>query len=217
MRTHPVFLRLEGRRCVVIGADAPAAAKATACLRAGASVTVIAPELPAALETHPELRHVAREYRRGDLGGAFLAYASTRDPAFIAELRDEAGRAGVLLNVIDVPAASTFFSPAVLERGDLAIAIGTGGASPALSARIRRELEARVGPEYGPYVAILGAVRRVLEGEARRADVLAALLDAPLLDLVRRGAREDIDRVLARVAGDGVTLQRLGVVLDAEG
>ena len=206
MRTHPVFLRLEGRPCVVIGADAPAAAKAAACLRAGASVTVIAPELPAALETHPELRHVAREYRRGDLGGAFLA-----------ELRDEAGRAGVLLNVIDVPAASTFFSPAVLERGDLAIAIGTGGASPALSARIRRELEARVGPEYGPYVAILGAVRRVLEGEAGRADVLAALLDAPLLDLVRRGAREDIDRVLARVAGAGVTLQRLGVVLDAEG
>src|SRR5207249_2525956 len=86
----------------------------------------------------------------------------------------------------------------------LAIAIGTGGASPALSARIRRELEARVGREYGPYVAILGAVRRVLEGEAGRADVLAALLDAPLLDLVRRGAREDIDRVLARVAGSGL-------------
>src|SRR2546429_511022 len=90
-----------------------------------------------------------------------------------------------------------------------------GGERPAVSARIRRELEARVGPEYGPYVAILGAVRRVLEGEAGRADVLAALLDAPLLDLVRRGAREDIDRVLAGVAGAGVTLQRLGVVLDA--
>src|SRR5262249_33027650 len=78
MRTHPVFLRLEGRPCVVVGGDAQAAAKVAACVRAGAEVTVIArmlgPELAALIG--PGVRHVARDYRSGDLAGAFLAYAS---------------------------------------------------------------------------------------------------------------------------------------------
>ncbi|TMA46267.1 MAG: bifunctional precorrin-2 dehydrogenase/sirohydrochlorin ferrochelatase [Deltaproteobacteria bacterium] len=216
MRTHPVFLRLEGRRCVVVGADGPAAAKAAACLRAGADVTLVAPELPAALATEDGLRHVDRDYRPGDLAGAFLAYASTRDPGVIRQLRDEAERERVLLNVVDVPDASTFLSPAVLARGELTIAIGTGGASPGLSARLRRELEGHVGPEYGPFVAILGAIRRALGREPGRAEVLSALLDSSLLELVRRGAREEIDRLLARVAGDRLTLERLGVALGAE-
>ena len=216
MRTHPVFLRLEGRRCVVVGADAPAAAKAAACLRAGADVTLVAPEVPAALAAERGLRHVGRDYRPGDLEGAFLAFASTRDTALIAQLRDEAERERVLLNVIDVPDASTFLSPAVLTRGELTVAIGTGGASPALAARLRRDLEAHVGPEYAPFVAILGAIRRALAPEPGRAEVLSALLDSALLDLVRRGAREEIDGLLTRVAGERLTLERLGVALGAE-
>ncbi|TMA58340.1 MAG: bifunctional precorrin-2 dehydrogenase/sirohydrochlorin ferrochelatase, partial [Deltaproteobacteria bacterium] len=138
------------------------------------------------------------------------------DPETIAQLRDEAARERVLLNVIDVPDASTFLSPAVLARGELTVAIGTGGASPALAARLRRDLETHVGPEYGPFVAILGAIRRVLAPEPGRAEVLSALLDSSLLDLVRRGAREEIDGLLTRVAGERLTLDRLGVALGAE-
>jgi len=216
MRTHPVFLRLEGRRCVVVGADAPAAAKAAACLGAGADVVLIAPDTPASLAAEVNLRRVERNYRPGDLRGAFLAFASTRDPETIAQLRDEAERERVLLNVIDVPDASTFLSAAVLARGELMVAIGTGGASPALAARLRRDLEAHVGPEYGPFVAILGAIRRALAPEPGRAEVLSALLDSSLLDLVRRGAHEEIDGLLTRVAGERLTLERLGVALGAE-
>src|SRR5262245_40479312 len=114
MRTHPVFLRLEGRRCVIVGHDAAAVAKAEACRAAGADVTVISPQA----------------YRSGHLVGAFLAYASTDDAELIGRLVDDAARERVLLNVVDVPAACTFISPAVVERGELRIAIGTGGASP---------------------------------------------------------------------------------------
>jgi siroheme synthase-like protein len=201
MRTHPVFLRLEGRRCVIVGRDAAADAKAAACRRAGADVVVIAPD----------------DWRPGDLAGALLAYASTDDAKLIARLVEEAERERVLLNVVDVPAACSFISPAVVDRGDLRIAIGTGGASPGLAARLRAELEVRVGPEYGPFAAILGAVRSALAatpGAARR-DVLDALLRSPLLDLVRRGRRDEIDALLARLVGDGWTLERLGVALDA--
>jgi precorrin-2 dehydrogenase/sirohydrochlorin ferrochelatase len=215
MRTHPVFLRLEGRRCVVVGDDAAAARKASACLAAGAEVTVVAPELPPPL-ADPPVRHVARPYRPGDLAGAVIAYASTDDPALVRALVAEAARERVLLNVVDVPEACDFLAPAVVARGDLQVAIGTGGASPGLAARLRRELEAHVGPEYTAYVAILGAVRDALAGEPGRADVLERLLGSSLLELVRDGRRAEIDAVLVRVAGARCTLDRLGVALPAE-
>jgi siroheme synthase-like protein len=220
MQTHPVFLRLEARPCLVVGGDAAAAEKTRVCLDAGARLTVVAPDPLPTLTAWAEggrLRLLRREYRRGDLAGMLLAYASTRDPQLIARLVVEADRERVLLNVIDVPEACTFLSPAVVARGDLQVAVGTGGASPGLAARLRSQLEERVGPEYGPFVAILGAVRAALAGDparaVRRGEVLATLLDSPLLDLVREGRRDDIDALLARVAGSGCTLGRLGVVL----
>jgi precorrin-2 dehydrogenase/sirohydrochlorin ferrochelatase len=222
MQTHPVFLRLEGRRCVVVGGDEAAAAKALACVRAGGRVTVVASELAAAVAGlgGQGVRLERRDYRAGDLRGAFLAYASTRDPDLIRQLVEEADREGVLLNVMDVPEACTFISPAVLERGDLKIAIGTGGASPGLAARLRRDLEAHVGPEYVPFVSILAAVRRTLAGDpvraAARGQVVGTLLTSELLELVRLGRRSEIDALLTHVAGAGCTLERLGVALGTD-
>jgi siroheme synthase-like protein len=219
MRTHPVFLRLERRRCVVVGGDGSAGAKIRACLDAGAAEVVVVAPAPspeiAALLADARVRHEARAYRSGDLTGAAIAYASTDDAALAARLAADAERERVLLNVVDRPEASAFLSPAVLERGELRIAIGTGGASPGLAARLRRDLERVVGPEYGPFVAILGAVRRALAVDPRRrADrrrVLAALLASPLLDLVRDGRWDDVEGLLARVAGPTCTLDRLGM------
>jgi siroheme synthase-like protein len=215
MRTHAVFLRLDGRRCVVVGGDATAERKARACLDAGAAVTVIALEPTAGLQDLHACGRIAcerRRYRDGDLEGATLAYACERDPAVVAALRAEAERAHVLLNVPDVPEACTFFAPAVVGRGDLQVAIGTGGSSPGLAARLRRDLEARLGPEYTPYVAILEAVRTRLPS-GRRAEVMTRLLDSDLLALVRRGERAPIDALLTRLAGDACALGRLGVAL----
>jgi precorrin-2 dehydrogenase/sirohydrochlorin ferrochelatase len=198
MRTHAVFLRLEGRRCVVIGGDDVAERKALACRNAGGDVTVIAPSA----------------YRDGDLRGAMLAYAVTDDPTLIASLQAEAAREHVLLNVVDVPAACSFFAPAVVVRGELQVAIGTGGASPTLASRIRRDLEARLDAAYGPYLAILGAVRSALPS-ARRAEVMERLVDSDLLVLVRHDDRAGIDALIARATGEPWTLRSLGVDVDA--
>jgi precorrin-2 dehydrogenase/sirohydrochlorin ferrochelatase len=221
MRTHAVLLCLEDRRCVVVGGDAPAADKAALCARAGARVSVVSPEPGeelAALAAGGLVRHHRRPFLDGDLAGAAVAYASTRDPELIRRLVAEAARERVLLNVIDHPEACDFLSPAVVERGDLRIAVGTGGASPALASRLRRRIEELVGPEYGPLVAILGAVRRMLgadpERAAARGDVLAALVASPLLDLLREGRRGEVDVLLGRLVGDACTLDRLGVSLE---
>ena len=201
---------------MVVGGDATAERKTEACLAALAQVTVIAPTLTAGLErlrADGRITWEPRSYRDGDLRGAAVAYASERDPRAIAALRAEADREHALLNVVDVPEASSFFAPAVVARGDLQIAIGTGGTSPGFAARLRREIEARVGPEYAPYLAILGAVRTTLPG-GRRAEVMEQLVDSDLLSLVQRGEREAIDGLLQRLAGETCTLGRLGVVLD---
>jgi precorrin-2 dehydrogenase/sirohydrochlorin ferrochelatase len=219
MRTHPVFLLLEGRCCVVVGGDGMAERKVQACLRAGAQVTVVAGALTPALAQLAmigRVRHVDRVYRPGDLAGATVAYAAVTDAATISALRDEARRERVLLNVIDQPEACDFLAPAVVARGDLQVAIGTGGTSPGLASALRRELEARLGPEYGPFVAILGAVRRSLDRDPRRIAVLEALLASPLLEVVRRGAQDEADRLLGGLVGDGCTLAGLGVSLEAE-
>jgi siroheme synthase-like protein len=217
MRTHPVFLCLDGRRCVVVGGDEAAAAKARACAEAGARVTVVAPPPAPAiapLVAAGLVAHEPRAWRPGDLAGAAVAYAATRDAALVAALVAEAERERVLLNVLDRPEACSFFSPAVVDRGDLRIAIGTGGASPGLAARLRGMIEAEVGPEYAPFVAILAGVRRALAGEPARPDVLGTLLDSPLLALVREGRGAEIDELLGNVVGQGMSLARLGVVLE---
>ena len=198
MRTHAVFLRLEGRRCVVIGDDAVAERKAVACRDAGAQVRVIAPAA----------------YRDGDLRGAMLAYAVTDDPGLIASLEAEAARERVLLNVVDVPDSCSFFAPAVVVRGDLQVAIGTGGSSPTLAARLRQDIEGRLDAAYASYVTILGAVRSALP-RARRAEVMERLVDSELLALVRRDDRAAIDALIAANTGEPWTLQRLGVDLGA--
>jgi siroheme synthase-like protein len=219
MRTHAVFLRLEGRRCVVVGGDAAAERKVERCLAAGALVTVVAEDVTPALARLSDAGRVTlerRAYREGDLRGAVVAYASVRDRGVIGAIRAEADREQVLLNVLDVPDACDFYAPAVVARGDLQIAIGTGGSSPGVASRLRRDLEERIGPEYAPYLAILGAVRRTLPG-GRRAEVLDRLLDSDLLGLVRKGEGAAVDALLSRVAGADCTLGRLGVRLGGDG
>lgn len=204
----------------MIGGDVAIEAKVEACLVGGGEVVVVAEDATprlTRLARGERVAMLARAYRAGDLAGAFVAYASVREPATIAALRAEADRERVLLNVIDVPEACSFISPAVVTRGDLQVAVGTGGASPGLAARIRRDLEGTFGPEYAPYVAILGAVRRSLEGDPHRSEIIGRLVDSELLALVRGREPEAVDRLLALVAGESCILARLGVALGGAG
>lgn len=215
MDTFPVFLRLHGRRCVVVGGDDPAAGRAFACERAGGAVTVVAEALVPALReavTVGRLQHVPRGYRRGDLTGAFACWASLRDPAEIARLRAEASAERVLLNVIDVPDACDFFTAAVVERGALRIAIGTGGRSPALAARLRERFDDEIGEEFGALVEILGAVRQRLDGRPDRHEVLRTLARSELPALLRARDLPAVDRLLAAAAGADCSLAHLGIV-----
>jgi len=158
----PMFLKLEGRRCLVVGAGTVAEGKIRGLLEAGASVQVVAPEAVLQIQKWAWDGAVGwspRGFQPHDLDGAFLVITATASPEVNAQVFHEARERKVLCNSVDDPEHCDFYYPAVVNRGDLQIAISTNGRSPALAQRLRQELEEQFGPEYEAWVKELGAAR----------------------------------------------------------
>jgi precorrin-2 dehydrogenase / sirohydrochlorin ferrochelatase len=214
----PIFLDVTGRECMVVGGGEVAARKVESLLQAGAKVKVVSPSLSSqlsALVAGGSVMHIARNYQPGDMSGCVIVYAATDDPKLQRDLVAEARALGILINVIDVPELCTFISPAVVNRGDLQIAISTSGASPAFAARLRRTLEDQFGTEYALTLEVLRAARRRLHADeiapADRMRRLKELAESPLPDAIAAGDVAAIDRILATHLGAGVNLATLGV------
>jgi precorrin-2 dehydrogenase/sirohydrochlorin ferrochelatase len=172
----PMFLKLEGCKCVVVGAGRIATQKLESLLDCGANVQIIAPEAGA------EIQELARtgsviwtqaEFRAEHLAGAALVIAATGNPVVNEQVYRAAHERGVLCNSVDEPERCDFYYPAVVRRGDLQIAISTAGKSPALAQRIRKELEAQFDSSYITWLNWLGTVRelffrREVEPELRK-------------------------------------------------
>jgi len=163
------FLDLRGRRCLVVGGGEIGERKARALLECGAHVTVVSPVVTrglAALAAVGRIVERRRTFRRSDLRGCALAVAATGELAVDDAVAALARRARVLVNVVDRPARCDFILPSVLRRGELQIAVSTGGRSPALAREIRRRLEPLFGPEYAGLVARTGEARRAARAVA---------------------------------------------------
>ena len=142
----------------MVGGGGVANRKARKLLQARARVVVVSPDV------RPDLASMAvevrrRPYREGDLEGAFLAFAATDRREVNAAVAREAQERGVPVNVADEPAEGDFALPSTLRRGQLQVAVSTGGASPTLAARIRHELEGLFGAEWAGIVEELGRAR----------------------------------------------------------
>jgi precorrin-2 dehydrogenase/sirohydrochlorin ferrochelatase len=158
----PMFVKLEGRTCLVVGGDAIAESKVQSLLGTGARVRLVAPSITdalAELTRSNSIAWLAREFETADLDGAFLVIAATSDNEVNDRVFREADRRNVLCNAVDQPARCHFYFPAVVRRGQLQVAVSTAGLSPALAQRIRQELEVEFGPEYKEWLERLGRVR----------------------------------------------------------
>ena len=169
MPLFPIFLKLTGRPCTVIGAGHLAESKIESLLAAAARVTVIVPQASARiadLAASGELTLHLRPYAAGDLAGQFLVVAATNVPAVNRAVFAEAHSSGFLINAVDDPPFCDFYFPSVVRRGDLQLAISTGGQSPALAQRLRQEINAALPLDAGDWLAELGNLRReVLQAE----------------------------------------------------
>ena len=198
----PMFMKLEGRQVLVVGAGNVGEPKIGGLLQTGAHIRVVA------LQASPTVREWARDgkielsiraFSSDDLAGAFLVIVATNSRTLNERVDHEARRLGVLCNVVDVPELCDFYYPAVVRRGDLQIAVSTAGQSPSLAQKIRQQLEKQFGPGYATWVAELGETRKLilasdldeeqklelLHSLASREAVEAALAELP--ELVAKG------------------------------
>lgn len=161
----PVFLRLAGRPCLVVGGGRIGEGKISGLLSSGAAVKVVAPRVTQAVAgwaREGRIALVKRQFEPADLDGVFLAVVATASRELNDTIYRLAERRGVLCNVVDDPPHCHFYYPAVVRRGDLQIAISTNGQSPALAHRLRRELERQFGPVYARWLEHLGRARQKL-------------------------------------------------------
>jgi siroheme synthase-like protein len=171
----PIFVKLEGRRCLIVGAGAVAAQKIHGLLECGAALTVVAPAAHAevrALAAAGRIVWIERAYHAADVTGHQLVIAATSDPQVNHSVYADAVAAGVLANAVDDPPYCDFYFGSVVRRGPLQIGISTAGESPALAQRLRQELEQALDDEAGAWLERLGALRRQVlathaAGEAR--------------------------------------------------
>ena len=174
---YPVFLNLQGKRCLVVGGGEIAGRKVQGLLEAGAVIVVVSPTLTPSLRTLAEqgvIQYAARPFKDDDVVGCALVIGATNHAAVNDAVCKAARRRDIWVNIVDVPAACDFIAPAIVRRGALQIAISTGGNSPTLAKRIRAQLEQTYGPEYAELLVWLGQERerirqQVVNPAARKA------------------------------------------------
>lgn len=185
----PMFLKLQGRQCLVVGAGKIGEPKIQGLLETGARIRVVALTASTAVREWAREGKIELELRAfspDDLEGAFLAVVATNSRGLNERVYHEAQRRGVLCNVVDVPDLCDFFYPAVVRRGDLQIAVSTAGQSPSLAQKIRQQLEKQFGPGYADWVAQLGEARKLILAsdldKERKLDLLHSLASREALE-----------------------------------
>jgi precorrin-2 dehydrogenase/sirohydrochlorin ferrochelatase len=217
VKTYPLFAVIEDKPCLVVGGGAVGERKVLDLLAAGARVTVVSrtltPEL-AALADRGEITYLPEDFRKSLVEGMALVMAATDDPQVNAQVSAAAQARAIWVNVADEPEHCTFIVPAQVRRGDLTLAISTGGASPALARQVREELQQHFGPEYGPYLDLLRRVRtRVLAERRAHPDngpLFHRLVNSPLKEAMAQGNRARVVSVLHEMLGSVLSSPVLG-------
>lgn len=214
----PVSLAVTGRASVIVGGGLVAYHKAQLLREAGAILTVISPQLVVPLQAFIDgaaVRHVARAYRQGDLQGCFLAIIATDDPQVQAAAAQEAHERGVLVNVVDRPELCSFVMPALHRSAEISVAVSTSGTCPGFAAALRDRLAEVVGPECVTALRLARGLRRrwqmrgVALNERRRR--IERLLTDEFLQTLRQRNWDAVQRALATIEGEPVSLAELGV------
>ena len=193
----PMFLKLEGRQCLVVGAGKVGEPKISGLLETGARIRVVSLDATPTVREWARARFIEldlRAFSPDDLDGAFLAIVSTNSRTLNERVYHEAQRRGVLCNVVDVPDLCDFFYPSVVRRGDLQIAVSTAGKSPSLAQKIRQQLEKQYGPAYAAWVQELGETRKLILAsdldKERKLDLLHSLASREALEAALAETRE---------------------------
>jgi precorrin-2 dehydrogenase / sirohydrochlorin ferrochelatase len=209
MKYYPVFWNIRDKRCIVVGGGEVAFRKVKRLLDYGAQVSVVSPKLVAeltSLKAENAIEHIAVAYDIQYIEKAVLIIGATDDEKTNAAVCADARSLGIPVNIVDDPQKCDFILPSIVERGDLTIAISTGGKSPALARHLREELEANYGAEYGVLLNILGSLRPKIKKSANGKKWLEALLAAGILDLIKAEKYDEVKNKVREITGEEATI-----------
>jgi len=205
-RYYPACLDIKGKKCVVVGGGEVAERKVNLLLRCGADITIISPDLTEGLEEfslNGEIKYIKDEFKEKHLKNAFLVIGATDNHKVNLKIYKEGSKNEILVNIADSPDLCNFTVPSVVERGELVIAISTGGKSPSLSKKIREELEARYGIEYAEFLKMIGELRErilhMIPDKNKREEIYKKLVYSDIIDLIKNGNGESARRRVEKI------------------
>jgi len=208
MAFYPVYLRLDGKLCVVIGGGNVAYRKVLSLLECGGRVRLVSDSVIPGLEKlvhEQKLEYHSREFSDGDLSGAFMVIGATDNPKVNALVYKIASSKGLLVNIIDSPDECNFIVPSVVRSGDLCISVSTGGKSPALAKKTRKKLQDEFGDEYGVFLAMMGEMRpKVIENNqnlAKRMELFSDVVESDIMELIKSGEVEEARMKMQKMLG----------------
>jgi len=198
-RYYPAYIDIKGKRCLVVGGGKVAERKVKLLLKCDAMVSVVSPELISRLKelnSKGKIKFFKGEFKEKYLKDMFLVIGATDNSEVNLKIYKAASKKNILVNIVDSPEICNFIVPSIVERGDLIIAISTGGKSPALSKKLRKELEDRYGFEYSKFLNTMGSLRKKISSKIRdkkkREEIYNKLVDSDIIKLIRDGDDETV-------------------------
>jgi precorrin-2 dehydrogenase len=188
---YPLFMDLADRAVLVVGGGAVAERKVESLLEAGARVTLVAPEITMSLQALADsatIQLLKRGFSENDLEGALLVISATDDVTIQQQVAAAARKRNILVNTVDQPRLCDFIVPAVIRRGDVILAISTGGKSPALAAALRAKLENVITDDTARAAQVLGQIRSEVHAKfsdaVRRKEAFERIVNSGILDWI---------------------------------
>lgn len=216
MKYYPVNLDIRNRKCLVVGGGAVGTRKVMTLLDCGAKVTVVSTDVAEKLQELSDsdiIKLEKRPFQISDLDGMFLVMGATDNQEINREIHSEAERLGILCNIADRPEDCNFILPAIVNRGDLIIAISTSGKSPAFAKKMRKDLEKKFGTEYAEFLKLMGEIRNKLLSEDHEPEahkhLFEQLIKRDLVKMIKKRQTENIDSLLFEILGEGYIFDEL--------
>ncbi len=216
MGYYPILLDLEGKKALVVGGGPVARRKVEGLLEFGASIGIVAKDLASELKSLVDsgtIRLLGDEFEDRNLDDVCLVIAATDDRELNHQIAEAARKRGLLVNAVDQPSDCNFIVPSVLKRGELLIAISTSGKSPALSKKIREELEGQFGTEYEIFLKLMGRLRKEvlamgLSQEENRV-VFYEMIESGILEAISENDPAKVRSILSKVLPPGADIRKI--------
>jgi len=216
MRYYPVNLDIRNRKCLVVGGGSVGTRKVMTLLDCGAKVTVVSNEVTRQLLKLADSGSIVlkkRPFQISDLDKMFLVIGATDNPELNLQIHTQAEQVGMLCNIADRPEVCNFILPAIVNRGDLIIAISTSGKSPAFAKMMRKNLEKEFGTEYAEFLQLMGGIRNKLlnqdhEPEAHK-PLFEKLIQRDLVKMIKDRDIVAINSLLFEILGEGYIFDEL--------